>query len=214
MSDKFSRSRLLFDKDYEKLTSKKVLVCGLGGVGGFCFSSLARTGVCVVGIDKDIFDVTNQNRQLHSENVGLSKAEVFSKFYSLPCYQFNITKASISEFLESFEFDLIIDCIDDVKAKCDLAEICYEKNIMFLSSAGAAKRIDPQKIKIANWNETRMCGLAKAVRIELKKRNFKGEFKMAYSEEEPICMGVGSFMGVTATMGLTLASEAIKEFLK
>lgn len=212
--NKFARSKILFGDDYEKLRSKKVLICGLGGVGGACFSSLARTGIYVVGIDKDIFEESNQNRQLHSENVGLSKAKVFSDFYNLPCYQFNITKDSISEFLNNHNFDLVIDCIDDVKAKCDLAEITNERKIAFLSSGGAAKRIDPTKIKIANWDKTKMCALAKAVRLELKKRKFNGKFKMTYSEEEPKCQGLGSFMGVTASMGLLLSSLAIDKLLK
>lgn len=209
MNDKYTRSRLLFAENYEELTNKKVLICGLGGVGGMCFSSLARVGINVSGIDKDYFDITNCNRQLHSENIGLSKASVFSDFYNLPCYQFNITKDSISEFLNNHNFDLVIDCIDDVKAKCDLAEICYEKGIKFISSGGAAKRIDPTKIKIANWDKTKMCALAKAVRLELKKRKFKGKFKMTYSEEEPICQGLGSFMAMTGSMGLMLSSLAI-----
>lgn len=209
MNDKYTRSRLLFAENYEELTNKKVLICGLGGVGGMCFSSLARVGINVSGIDKDYFDITNCNRQLHSENTGLSKASVFAKFYNANCYELLITKESFLEFLKDKEFDLVIDCIDDVKAKCDLAEICYEKGIKFISSGGAAKRIDPTKIKIANWDKTKMCALAKAVRLELKKRKFKGKFKMTYSEEEPMCQGLGSFMGMTGSMGLMLSSLAI-----
>ncbi|MBT0881782.1 MULTISPECIES: ThiF family adenylyltransferase [unclassified Campylobacter] len=214
MSERFARARLLFQDNYDKLSSKKVLICGLGGVGGMCFSSLARVGINVSGIDKDYFEASNQNRQLHSENIGLSKASVFAEFYKANCYELLITKESFLEFLKDKEFDLVIDCIDDVKAKCDIAEIAYEKGISFISSGGAAKRIDPLKLKVANWDKTKMCALAKAVRLELKKRRFKGKFKMAYSEEEPMCVGLGSFMGMTASMGLLLSSLAIKQLLK
>ncbi|MBZ7987988.1 tRNA threonylcarbamoyladenosine dehydratase [Campylobacter canadensis] len=212
--ERFNRAKLLFADKYEKLCEKKILVCGLGGVGGACFSSLARVGIKVYGIDCDSFEASNQNRQLHSENIGRKKAEVFSEFYKLPCFDFCINKESLKDFLEKYHFDYVIDCIDDLYAKCDIAELCYEKNIKLISSAGAAKRIDVSKIKLSNWDKTRVCALAKAFRLELKKRRFKGKFKVLFSEEEAMCKELGSFMGVTSTFGNTLSSIVLKELLK
>ena len=66
-NDRFTRIRWLFGEDgFSKLQSAKVLVCGAGGVGGMCVDALARSGVgSITLIDKDIFDVTNQNRQIY-----------------------------------------------------------------------------------------------------------------------------------------------------
>ncbi len=83
MTDRFSRTRLLFEDNFEKLQNSKVLLLGVGGVGGFCLDSLYRTGIGEITIvDFDTFEVTNQNRQLGSEAIGMSKVERMKELYS------------------------------------------------------------------------------------------------------------------------------------
>ena len=207
---RFDRTRLIFGDDFEKIFDKKVLVCGLGGVGGICFDALYRNGIDVNGVDYDIFEPSNQNRQIHSNNVGDKKAAVFEEIYNKKCFDFKISK----EFFEKFsnelkKYSVIIDCVDDVNAKVELAFFTHFNKIKFFSSGGGAKKLDISKIKIANYDKTYGDTLCKKFKTELKKRNFSGKFKMVFSDEQPACVELGSFMPVTASFGLYLASLCI-----
>ena len=213
--DRFTRSRWLFGESFKKLQNAKVLVCGCGGVGGAVIECLYRSGAVNLSvIDCDKFDITNQNRQLGSENLNDKKCEVFAKKFNAITPIF----AKIDdEFLENFDiskFDFVIDAIDDIRAKIALAKLCYKKNVKFISSLGAAKRLDPTKIKIASIWKTHNDPFAKKIRYELKKSGFKGDFKCVFSEEEPKCEKLGSFMGVTASFGLTIASFVVSDLIK
>lgn len=210
--DRFTRVRwLLGDEKFAKLQKAKILVCGVGGVGGICVDALARSGVGQITIiDKDTFDITNQNRQIYSEAVGEVKVGEFAKIYP------NITpirELITPEFVANFnfsEFDLVIDAIDDMAAKVALANAAYGK---LISSMGGAKRLDPTKICVASVWKTCNDPLARKFRYELRKSGFKGDFEVVFSTEEPNCKELGSFMGVTAVFGLILASLAVKKLI-
>lgn len=210
--DRFTRVRwLLGDEKFAKLQKAKILVCGVGGVGGICVDALARSGVGhITIIDKDTFDITNQNRQIYSEAVGEAKVGEFAKIYP------NITpicELITPEFVANFnfsEFDLIIDAIDDMAAKVALANAVHGK---LISSMGGAKRLDPTKICVASVWKTCNDPLARKFRYELRKSGFKGDFEVVFSTEEPNCKELGSFMGVTAVFGLNLASLAVKKLI-
>ena len=213
--DRFTRSRWIFGNKFENLQNAKVLICGCGGVGGAVIECLYRSGVVNLSvIDCDKFDITNQNRQFGSENLGEKKVEVFAKKFDKITPIF----AKIDdEFLENFDiskFDFVVDAIDDINAKIALAVLCHEKNIKFISSLGAAKRLDPSQIKIASIWKTHSDPFAKKFRYELKKANFKGDFPCVFSSELPMCEKLGSFMGVTASFGLFIASFVMQELIK
>lgn len=211
--DRYTRVRWLFGDKFEDLVSAKVLICGAGGVGGMCADALARTGIGkIVLVDKDTFDITNQNRQIHSELTGAIKVDEFAKKYN------NIipVKAVINnEFLNNIdlnEFDVIIDAIDDMGAKVSLA--LKSPKDKFIASMGGAKRIDATKIKTASVWKTYGDPFARKYRLLLKKAGYKGNFPVVFSTEEPNCKVLGSFMGVTAIFGLNLASMAVKKILQ
>ncbi|WP_279061151.1 ThiF family adenylyltransferase [Campylobacter lanienae] len=212
MVDRFTRSRWIFGDKFEKLQSSKVLVCGCGGVGGVCIDALYRSGVgSITAIDCDKFDITNQNRQIGSENIGEYKTDVFARLYpGLKTLNLKLTPSVISEF-DFSEFDLIIDCIDDIPAKVAIAKICSKR---LLSSMGGAKRLDPTKIKVASIWKTTNDPFARKIRYELKKAGFKGDYKVVFSTEAPNCVNLGSFIGVTASFGLNLASLAVNRLIK
>ncbi|AII14206.1 dinucleotide-utilizing enzyme, molybdopterin/thiamine biosynthesis family 1 [Campylobacter iguaniorum] len=211
MDDRFTRSRWLFGDKFEKLQNAKVLICGCGGVGGACIDALYRSGVVnLTLIDCDSFDITNQNRQIGSQFVGELKTEVFARLYpGVQTLNLRLTKEIIDEF-DFDKFDMVIDCIDDVPAKIALAIKCHKK---LISSMGGAKRIDPTQIKIASIWKTTNDKFAKKIRYELKKSGFNKDYKVVFSTEEPRCKELGSFIGVTASFGLSLASFAIKKML-
>lgn len=212
MVDRFTRSRWIFGDKFQKLQDSKVLVCGCGGVGGVCIDALYRSGVgSITAIDCDKFDITNQNRQIGSENIGEYKTDVFARLYpGLKRVNLKLTPSVISEF-DFSEFDLIIDCIDDIPAKVAIAKICSKR---LLSSMGGAKRLDPTKIKVASIWKTTNDPFARKIRYELKKAGFKGDYKVVFSTEAPNCVNLGSFIGVTASFGLNLASLAVNRLIK
>jgi len=209
--DRFDRCRLLFDKDFSKIQNSNILLLGVGGVGGVCLDALFRTGVKHITIvDFDTFEVTNQNRQIGSENLGDIKVDAMSKIYNgINALHVKITPEWVDEF-DFDKFDLVIDAIDDMKAKVAIAHKCSYK---LISSMGGAKKIDPTCIQISSVWKTHTDGLAKKFRYELKKSNFNGDFEVIFSDEQPQCKGLGSFIGVTGSFGLALASLAIKKII-
>lgn len=203
MNDRFTRIKwLVSEENFNKISQTKVLVCGLGGVGGMCVDALYRSGFQnLTLIDADKFEITNQNRQIHSENLGEEKA---------------IVSKIDNEFLANFdlsEFDLIIDAIDDIPAKVALANLIDFKRQIFISSTGGARKLDPTRIKTTSIFKTHGDALAKKFRYELRKSGFKGNFDVVFSDEEAHCKDLGSFMGVTASFGLALASLALRKVL-
>lgn len=212
--DRFSRSRLLFGEDFARLKSAKILICGGGGVGGAAIEALYRSGAVNLSvIDCDRFEITNQNRQLGSECLGELKCEVFArKFKGVTPIAARIGEEFLSKF-DLAQFDFVIDAIDDVSAKIALALRCSEADAGFISSMGGAKRLDPSKIEICSIWRTQGDPLARKIRYELRKRGFAGDFDVVCSSEPPRVKSMGSFMGVTASFGLFIASYVVRRLI-
>ncbi len=207
---KYDRVKKLFHNDFEKLKNSKILLIGVGGVGGYCLDSLQRTGLTNITIvDFDKFDITNQNRQIGSEYIGEYKVHIFKKLYPSVT---PICKKITPSWVDNFDFscyDLIIDAIDDIPSKVALANKNYKN---FISSCGGANRVDPTQITIDSIWKTINDPFAKKFRYELKKSGFQNKFDVVFSKELPKkCKELGSFVGVTGTMGLTLCSLAIRK---
>jgi tRNA A37 threonylcarbamoyladenosine dehydratase len=185
----------------------KILLLGVGGVGGFCLDCLSRSGIKdITIIDFDSFEVSNQNRQLGSQNIEQAKVDYFAKNYdAITAINEKVTSTWCKEF-DFSPYDLVIDAIDDMSAKVALANIVGDK---LISSMGGAKRVDPTKIKIDSIWKTTGDKFAKKFRYELRASNFNGDFMVVYSDEEPKCTDMGSFVGVTGSFGLALCSLAI-----
>ncbi|MCR2064054.1 tRNA threonylcarbamoyladenosine dehydratase [Campylobacter helveticus] len=214
MNDRFTRVKwLVGNENFEKIAKTRVLIFGLGGVGGICTDALFRTGFTKLTlIDADSFENTNLNRQLHSEHIGEKKAKVFEKIYNAKGIVAKVDGNFLNEF-DLSEFDLIIDAIDDIPAKVALAMRVDLKRQIFVSSTGGARKLDPTRIKTTSIFKTHGDALAKKFRYELRKVGFKGDFDVVFSDEEAKCKDLGSFMGVTASFGLALASLALRKVL-
>ena len=210
---KYDRIEKLLKEDFYKLKDINILLLGVGGVGGVCLDCLYASGVKNITIvDYDKFELTNQNRQIWSRlHDGEFKVDVFKKYYN----EIKIIRKKIDEeWIKEFDFepyDIILDAIDDTKAKIALALKCHKK---LISSFGSAKRLDPTKVKIDNIWKTKGDKLGAKIRYELRKRNFNKKYKVVYSTEEARTKEMGSFMGVTATFGLFMCYECIKKGLK
>lgn len=208
-----TRTKLLFGEEaHEKLQNAKILLLGVGGVGSFCLDCLYRSGVRdITIIDFDRYDVTNQNRQMHSEShEGQLKVEALKQHYP---EVIAIAEKITPEWVEAFDFepyDLILDAIDDMRAKLALIQKCYPK---LICSVGSAKRLDPTKIEVRSIWKTEGDPFASKLRNELRKRKFSGDFACICSSELPRIKEKGSFVAVTGAFGLAMCSLALRKLL-
>ena len=210
---KYDRIKLLLKEDFLKLEDAKIILLGVGGVGSFCLDCLYRSGVKDITIvDYDTYDETNQNRQMWSElHEGEVKVEALKKHYPL----LKVINVRVDEqWVQGFDFDtydVVLDAIDDTKAKLALAQKCYKK---LISSFGSAKRLDPRQIKVDTIWKSYGDKFGSKIRYELRKRRFNKKYKIIFSSEEAVVKEKGSFMAVTASFGLTMCAEAIKDIRK
>jgi tRNA A37 threonylcarbamoyladenosine dehydratase len=172
--------RLVGDDAMERLFRAHVMVIGCGGVGSFAAETLARSGVGHLSlVDFDKVCVTNTNRQLQAMKgtIGKSKVRVLGERLQLinPQAQVHAIErfynAESSDELLASAPDLIIDCIDNITAKCHLLATARQRGLRVISSMGAAGRLDPTQIRIADLGETRMDPFADSVRRILTKKH-------------------------------------------
>lgn len=224
----FSRTEnLIGANSLEKLKKSHIAVFGVGGVGGYTVEALARAGVGQIDlIDSDCVDITNLNRQiiaLHS-TVGKLKVEVMrDRILDInPNAKVNIFPILfLPENSEQFNFskyDYVVDAIDNVTAKIELAVKCQESGTPLIASMGTGNKLDPTKFEITDIYKTSVCPLAKVMRYELKKRGVK-KLKVLYSKEEPIKNNIDprtpmSISFVPSAAGLIIAGEVIRDILK
>lgn len=210
---KHQRIKLILQDDFVKLEEAKIILLGVGGVGSFCLDCMVRSGIKDITIvDYDTYDLTNQNRQMWSElHEGEVKVQALKEHYpDVKIINVRIDEGWVREF-DFSEYDLVLDAIDDTKAKLAIAQKCYKK---LISSFGSAKRLDPTKVEVADIWKTYGDRFGSKIRYELKKRGFKKKYTVIFSSEEAKVKEKGSFMGVTATFGLTMCAQAIKALRK
>lgn len=206
------RIQQLLQDDFQKLQNAKVLLFGVGGVGGHCLDCLYRSGVRDITIvDYDTYDKSNQNRQLWSElHEGELKTEALKKHYpTIKTINVKVEEQWVKDF-DFSEYDVVLDAIDNTRAKLALAQACYRK---LISSFGSAKRLDPTKVQVADIWKSAGDPLGKKIRRELTRRRFKSKYTVIFSSEEAVITEYpkASFVGVTATFGMTMCAEAIKK---
>ena len=194
MLDQFSRTQLLIGKEgIDKLRASRVAVFGIGGVGGYVCEALVRSGVGAFDlIDDDKVCLTNLNRQIIAtrKTVGKYKAEVMAERIREinPDVDVRIHKCFfLPENADDFpfaEYDYVVDAVDTVTAKLELVMKAQALRIPIISSMGAGNKLDPTAFRVADIYQTKMCPLAKVMRIECRKRGVK-KLKVVYSEEKP-----------------------------
>ncbi|MGN1124108.1 MAG: ThiF family adenylyltransferase [Eubacterium sp.] len=235
MPNQFSRTELLIGKDaVEKLKSARVVVFGVGGVGGYAAEALARSGVGHIDIvDNDTVSLTNINRQiiaLHS-TVGQYKVDVMKRRMQDINPDIDVNAYNVffcEETADGFDlsqYDYIVDAIDSVKSKILLIERANENAVKIISAMGAGNKLDASAFEVSDISKTSVCPLARVMRYELKKKGIK-RLKVVYSKEQPIAPAKsdedvpgkrqvpGSMAYVTASAGLLLAGEVIKDLIK
>ncbi|MBO5699484.1 MAG: tRNA threonylcarbamoyladenosine dehydratase [Bacteroidaceae bacterium] len=238
-----SRSTLLLGKEsMHKLSTCRVIVFGVGGVGSWAAETLVRTGLKHITIvDSDEVAPSNINRQLmaNTSTIGKAKVEALKKHLLLVNPEVEVTaikgiySAETAEQFHLETYDYIIDCIDSLEHKVELILHATSLKCEFYASMGAALKIDPTKVSVAEFWKVKGCPLAAALRRRIKKggRMPRRKFKCVYSEEllknapevETFTGGTwddkkaqinGSLMHITALFGMTLAGLVIQSMYK
>lgn len=231
MLSQFNRTQILIGTEkQQKLHLAHVAVFGIGGVGGYVVEALARAGVGRLDlIDHDKVSLTNLNRQiiaLHS-TLGKYKTDVMQqrvtdinpkiKVSEHKCF---FSKDNVNDF-NFTDYDYIVDAIDSVESKVELAVVAQEFNVPIISAMGAGNKFDAGAFKIADIYKTHDCPLAKVMRKLLKAHNIK-KLKVVYSAErasKPLCLHennekkqtIGSMPYVPPVVGMLIAGEVIKD---
>lgn len=221
------RSALLLGNEaLEILKNKTVLVVGIGGVGSFCVEALARTGIGhLILVDKDKVESSNINRQLLATTETIDQVKVIvmkkriqtlnpeCKVDTYDCFY----DCLMDEKIFSQKIDFVIDCIDSIKSKQDLAMACIQRDIPFLSSMGTARRLDPSKLEIMELEKTSYDPIAKRMRNWKRKNKIRNKIWVVCSTEPPRPVEAGkplpSMIFVPASAGLLLASECVKKLI-
>lgn len=191
----FNRAQLLLGSDaMERLGNIRVIIFGVGGVGSWCAESLVRSGIShLTVVDSDRVCITNINRQLMAtvKTVGQVKVEALKERLLTinPMAEIDARQQIFSEeTADSFcleSYDYIIDAIDSLKDKRLLIEMACQTKAVFFSSMGAALKMDPTRIKVAEFWKVEGCPLARALRQRFKrlKRKPARKFLCVYSDE-------------------------------
>lgn len=220
MNNYLERLEVLINKDTIKsLKTKKVLICGVGGVGSFAAEALARSGIGNIDIcDYDIVDYSNLNRQLMTtkSNIGKKKVEILKeRLEEVSNTKVNALYTYIDDSFKLKEYDYVIDCIDTLKSKFELVKKAHSKNIPVISCLGTAKRISSKGLTYTTLDKTKNDPLAKAFRNLVKKENYKKKIKVIYMDSDYIrSKELGSCIFSTGAAGLFIAEIVFKELIK
>lgn len=199
----FQRSELLFGSDkMNSLSQQRVIIFGIGGVGSWCAESLVRTGIRYITlVDSDRICVSNINRQLHATTKTVGEVKVDALKNRLleinPTAEINaihkVYKAETHDFFHLETYNFIVDAIDSLYSKIFLMRMATKTDAMFISSMGAALRIDPTRVKVEEFWQVKGCKLGAIMRKEVKKGELPSKkFMCVYSDELVECKGVNT----------------------
>lgn len=222
-------ARLIGERALNSLENKRVAVFGIGGVGSYAAEALARGGVGhLTLIDSDTIALSNLNRQLFAtaDTVGKPKVEVAATRLALAAPGVKVQTKQMF-FTPESEFDIsgydyVLDCIDSVSGKIELAVRCESASVPLISAMGAGNKLDAAAFEVADLFKTSVCPLAKVMRYELKKRGIR-HLKVVYSKEEPIKVmpdgnqrraTPGSMSYVPGVVGMIMAGQVIRDLIQ
>lgn len=217
----FTRTiQLLSEEGFRALQGARVILFGVGGVGGWCAETLLRTGIGHLTIvDFDKVDITNLNRQVVAtlDNIGQSKVLEMQKRLLTIAPEADIQAIDLqynSETADTFDlahYDIVIDAIDMVECKALLLYRATQAGCKVYSSMGAGRKTDPQKIRTTEFWKVQGCPLARALRTKMKKAGLMPASKIQCVYSEEISGDQGTLAPVVGVFGMTLASLVINE---
>lgn len=250
-SRRFSGVRRLYgEKGLARLQQSHVMVIGIGGVGSWAAEALARNAVGQITlVDLDNIAESNMNRQIHALEGTLGKAKVTAMQERIadinPLCLVNeiedfVTPENLAQMLAA-QPDLIVDCMDDTKAKIALAVYCRQQNLPLVMVGSAGGKLDATRLGLADLAHVQGDRMLSKVRNQLRrdhgfpkasehKKSARFGITAVYSDE-PVarpqeacespaagltglhCAGYGSSICVTASAGFIAAQHAIQQLL-
>lgn len=220
-----SRNEILIGKEgQEKISSKNIAIVGVGGVGGWAATMLARAGVTKMTlIDFDKVSSSNINRQVVAteKTVGKSKVEVLkaqlleiNSKAEIEAVDQRLTKENVEKIIRE-KFDVVIDAIDSVSDKVSLICHCKKCDIKIISAMGAGNRVGIPNFYLTDIYKTHDDGLAKAIRKKLRQEGIDS-LEVVTSTEKGQAFGetIGSISYYPAVCGITIAAITINKILK
>ncbi|MBQ4562922.1 MAG: tRNA threonylcarbamoyladenosine dehydratase [Lachnospiraceae bacterium] len=195
MSTQFTRTEMMFGKDgIERLRNAHVAVFGIGGVGGHVVEALVRSGVGrITLIDNDRVAESNLNRQIIAtqQTIGMDKVDAMAERIMVINPKAVVVGYKVfygpdtADLFDFAEYDYVVDAIDSVTGKIELAVRAAAAGVPLISSMGAGNKVDPTAFEVTDIYRTSVCPLARVMRRELKKRGIE-KLKVVYSKEEAL----------------------------
>ena len=233
----YERTHILVGDDgLARLRAAHVLVCGLGGVGGYAAEALGRAGVGrLTVIDHDVVAATNLNRQLlaTTETIGEQKIAVMARRLEainpdcrVAGRDLFLTTETICSTLDELRPDWVLDAIDALNSKVSLIAEARARGLPVISCMGAGGRLTPTGLVVGDLMDSRTCPLARSVRNRLRRRGIERGVLAVWSPEQPrphrpaeptgrgrdrVVNGTISYL--PAIFGLTMAAAVIQRLL-
>ena len=226
-NDIFNRfTMMLSNEEVEKLFSARIIVFGIGGVGGALAQMLVRSGIQTIGIvDFDIVDTTNINRQLvaNVNNIGKLKVDEFEKQIKeinpkvkVIKFPFRLDEKNIQDIDFSI-FEYIVDCIDDINAKKLLIKKAQELNKPILCAMGAGNRYkEVPQFEVVDISKTSYDKLAKIIRKFCVEERIN-KLQVCYTKQKPLkfdCKTIGSVVYYPVSMACAMCAKIINDIMK
>lgn len=221
----YTRTENMLGKEAtDRLKGARVIIFGVGGVGGFAAEALARIGVGdITVVDADVVSPSNINRQIIALNSTIGR-------YKVDCIKERILDINPLAKVTThpifypdkggpvFDFsgyDYVLDCIDTLHSKLTLIEEAVRAGTPIISAMGAGNKLDPTRLRVADISKTSGDPLARRVRTELRKMGIN-HLKVVFSDETPAILGERtppSLPTLPSVMGLIMASEVIRDLI-
>lgn len=233
MEERFSRTaRLVGEEALARLLAGRVLLVGLGGVGGYTCEALARAGVGTLYlVDADRVNESNINRQILADDttVGRPKAIVAAERVARinpaaevhPCECF-VDDGNVAALFAVSRPDYVIDAIDTVSGKVALIRAAHAAGIPVISCMGTGNKLEADKLQIADIAKTSVCPLCRVMRARLRKEGIL-HLPVLFSTEAPRTPREqitengrhipASISYVPAVAGLLIAGHVIRDLM-
>jgi len=231
MNERFQRTEMLLGSEgIGRLNSARIIVFGVGGVGGAVCEAAARAGIGHIElVDHDVVSITNINRQIIAltSTVGRKKVDVMRERIldinpaaEVVARDMFYTTETADE-IDFSKYDYVVDAVDTVTAKLLIAEKCTSAGTPVISSMGTGNKLNPTRFEVCDIYKTEGCPLARIMRKELRKRGV-GKLTVVFSPEEPIDTGAkeigvrpvpGSVPFVPPAAGFVIAGKMIRDIV-
>lgn len=238
-------ARLYGEDGARRLRDAHVCVVGIGGVGSWSAEALARTGIeRITLIDLDMVAESNTNRQIHAlgDVYGQAKVDAMAERIrainpacQVVCVEDFVTPENVATLLNA-DFSVVIDAIDQVKAKAAMVAYCRQRGTPIVVAGAAGGQTDPSRVSVTDLTQTIQDPLLSKLRSVLRReyqfpKGAKKKFGVsAVFSTEPLiypekgstcdsergpaglnCAGFGSAVCVTSVFGMCAAAEAIRQ---